>query len=980
MHCRKSWARLTVAEKQAFISAVLKLKNDAAWPSVLHPGDATRHRYDDYVELHLEAMSLMPSWAHMAPAFFSWHRELMRHFEADLRTIDASVSIPYWDWSLFGGTGGPIFEADASSGLGTNGQASDGKVLDGAFAFNAGQWTIRVKDASGNPSFLARRFGERADAPSLATIPNDQIAALNQGAYDAPPWDDMVAGGGGDSLRIRVEYDLHNLVHRWLARTMILRSSPNDPIFWLHHCNIDRLWAVWQRQHPTLDPYLPASGAPTGHNAGDALIFHDATFPGVPWPGTVTSASVVNHHAISPGAYWYDDDPPDVVARTNSIAFTDIQEGVGGTPTTTYRAVVLEVVPGPCNAITLEIVAGPTAGLGTPLGTSIVIPASDDPTPTKGRLWISYSTSAGTIYGGSLAVQATSHNSAGDVVWTETWNVGVSANSVPHQPSAVVLVLDRSGSMADDSGDGQPKVTKLREAVAIFLDIMQEDDGIGIVRFDHEVDRLLDVTEVGPLPAVPGSGREAVASILASSNPATTLDPRGATSVGGGVAEGRDALTSAPVPAVPYGAFGLLVLTDGNENRPPSIDSVDMAGAVGADTFAIGFGTAGNVSEDALDKLTHHNGGYLLITGTITQSERFLLSKYFLQIQAGFTNAQIVADPTGELVLGAEHRIPFWLTEADAGADVLVLSVAPGLIDFTLETPSGDLIDPSTMVSEPAVSFFSRPRIAWYRLTLPALGSAPGGSHGGQWHAILRLDKRARDLDRETLASIGQGSLPYSVEVRAHSNLRFAVDAFQDDRQPGAMVKLQASLSEYDIPVEGRARVWADVTEPGGAVSTFTFDEVRGGQFEASFKTAKHGVYRILVRVRGTTLFGRTFTREQALSASTFHKRDHRIDDDKASEMTEKREDKRQTTPGEQPVLDPERPRSTRPERRGDVDIQGIAELETPEPRSTTVRERMPMPLFPTRAEMEANRGKHPMPERRDDDDSEGQGHDEGEH
>ena len=27
-------------------------------------------------------------------------------------------------------------------------------------------------------------------------------------------------------------------------------SSPSDPLFWLHHATIDRLWAKWQKQHP----------------------------------------------------------------------------------------------------------------------------------------------------------------------------------------------------------------------------------------------------------------------------------------------------------------------------------------------------------------------------------------------------------------------------------------------------------------------------------------------------------------------------------------------------------------------------------------------------------------------------------------------------------------------------------------------------------------------------------------------------------
>ena len=46
--------------------------------------------------------------------------------------------------------------------------------------------------------------------------------------------------------------------------TMLYNTSPNDPVFFLHHANIDRLWAKWQERHGTTFPadaagYTPAS-------------------------------------------------------------------------------------------------------------------------------------------------------------------------------------------------------------------------------------------------------------------------------------------------------------------------------------------------------------------------------------------------------------------------------------------------------------------------------------------------------------------------------------------------------------------------------------------------------------------------------------------------------------------------------------------------------------------------------------------------
>jgi tyrosinase len=37
--------------------------------------------------------------------------------------------------------------------------------------------------------------------------------------------------------------------------------SPNDPVFWLHHAYVDKLWAEWQQRHPEAG-YVPVGGTP----------------------------------------------------------------------------------------------------------------------------------------------------------------------------------------------------------------------------------------------------------------------------------------------------------------------------------------------------------------------------------------------------------------------------------------------------------------------------------------------------------------------------------------------------------------------------------------------------------------------------------------------------------------------------------------------------------------------------------------------
>jgi tyrosinase len=40
---------------------------------------------------------------------------------------------------------------------------------------------------------------------------------------------------------------------------MVPNASPADPVFFLHHANVDRIWSIWQSEHP--GQTFPASAA-----------------------------------------------------------------------------------------------------------------------------------------------------------------------------------------------------------------------------------------------------------------------------------------------------------------------------------------------------------------------------------------------------------------------------------------------------------------------------------------------------------------------------------------------------------------------------------------------------------------------------------------------------------------------------------------------------------------------------------------------
>lgn len=306
MRIRKNVKNMTTAEKTAFVNAVLALKTK---PSVLHPGQ--QGRYDDYVEVHMNAMmaqsgnpgdpNFVPGWAHDGPAFFPWHRELLLQLENDLQAVsnDPTVTIPYWDWP------DPASWPFTDDFLGGDGVGPNMQVQTGPFAFSASaNWALIVKDSPNDPDFLQRQLGADPSAQFPPTVA-EVSAAMGFTPYSSAPWKGLSTG-----FRAQVQYSVHNSVHRYVGGTMVNMTSPNDPVFWLNHCNVDRLWGNWQRQHPAETAYLPAAGATTGHNLGDNMIFD--TTPPPPWPGSSTPGSVIDHHALG---YRYDSDPIEGLAE-----------------------------------------------------------------------------------------------------------------------------------------------------------------------------------------------------------------------------------------------------------------------------------------------------------------------------------------------------------------------------------------------------------------------------------------------------------------------------------------------------------------------------------------------------------------------------------------------------------------------------------------------------------------------------------------
>lgn len=136
--------------------------------------------------------------------FLVWHRGYLHYFEKILREMsgDPSLMLPYWDW--------------------TNEPA-----LPISFRFPAD---------SSNPLFDSTRLINGGSALPNNVVDTDLENALQQIQF----------AQSGVGFSPQLEDSPHGAVHVFVGGNMgQIGASANDPIFWLHHCNVDRLWDAW---------------------------------------------------------------------------------------------------------------------------------------------------------------------------------------------------------------------------------------------------------------------------------------------------------------------------------------------------------------------------------------------------------------------------------------------------------------------------------------------------------------------------------------------------------------------------------------------------------------------------------------------------------------------------------------------------------------------------------------------------------------
>lgn len=157
--------------------------------------------------------------------FPPWHRSYIYYFEQLIQFFsgDPNFALPYWDWSRTHSVPGSFY--------------GSGNPLDD---------NVSIRSQCGSSAPTAGRGRSATDQFSQADLDTYVGPAVINRILQNP---DYATFGGSTPGTGQLEGTPHNFVHRWVGgpkhSNMVQTFSPLDPIFWMHHCNIDRLYSNW---------------------------------------------------------------------------------------------------------------------------------------------------------------------------------------------------------------------------------------------------------------------------------------------------------------------------------------------------------------------------------------------------------------------------------------------------------------------------------------------------------------------------------------------------------------------------------------------------------------------------------------------------------------------------------------------------------------------------------------------------------------
>ena len=263
----------------------------------------------------------------------------------------------------------------------------------------------------------------------------------------------------------------------------------------------------------------------------------------------------------------------------------------------------------------------------------------------------------------------------------------------PPTPLDVMIVVDRSGSMAlpGTSGTGRTKMDEAKDAASLFVQLVRLNAGdrIGMVSFSTSATHP---PETPPGNVNPGRKQQLVGLSPYTGGTIGALAPGGWTSIGDGLREAILALGSTG------NQRAILLLTDGMQNTPPMVESVEPT--MGDTQLCIvGFGNEADLDGALLSRLARDHPAMGARRGMYTRANDGLaLKKFFALCFGNIFESGTLIDPESTLLRDATTpaELPFDVCDEDQITLVVGWDVPGAPVEAALVTPTGTVVTSTT--------------------------------------------------------------------------------------------------------------------------------------------------------------------------------------------------------------------------------------------------------------------------------------------
>ncbi|TEB30618.1 Di-copper centre-containing protein [Coprinellus micaceus] len=254
---RKEWRDLSIKQRKQYLDAVLCLHSKL-------PLDPTRDATTRFEEFQLTHI-LLTDRIHFVGQFLPWHRHLTILYNKALRQeCGYKGPSPYWDWTRDAESNQPLLQSPIFhpvTGFGGDGVPGtyalppdpNGEAELGPFTpaelINIWRGCVRNGPFANSVFHLG---------PGKMKTPHCLVRGINEPLLQE--WlstarvQEALATQSYEEFRLLIDidfYGIHGGGHGILGGEMTNGfSAPGDPLFYLHHANLDRVWWLWQEADP----------------------------------------------------------------------------------------------------------------------------------------------------------------------------------------------------------------------------------------------------------------------------------------------------------------------------------------------------------------------------------------------------------------------------------------------------------------------------------------------------------------------------------------------------------------------------------------------------------------------------------------------------------------------------------------------------------------------------------------------------------